>query len=440
MRLSSFVRCLAAILAACVAAPAAADDLANLLPNLFDQRIILADPPAGFPSHAAHFIDQEDRLRDAGRLINESLATQLATFPIGSSAGGFTYAYDPTLGIFNRTSESFGPIYAERAQTLGRGKWNAGFSYQEASYDTLDDLDLREGEIAFPLFHEDTNHDGSPTTLFFEGDVIEAATRIRLDTSTAVFFIGYGATDRLDLSIAVPVLDVNLDAQAELSINRLATGNSGIHRFRNGTTTESHFASGSASGLGDVVLRGKYRLAGQGGSGLAAALDVRLPTGDEDDLLGTGATQSKLMLVGSTTFGSFSPHANVGYTLSSGGSDMAGDVPDEINYAAGFDWAAHPRLTFAADVVGRVLRDARTIESVNRTVEFVTEPDGPLQTAQVPDLHFGQDDLDLLLGSFGFRWNPGGSFLLSLNAIVSLSDDGLQDDGIIPLFGIDYSF
>ena len=38
------------------------------------------------------------------------------------------------------------------------------------------------------------------------------------------------------------------------------------------------------------------------------------------------------------------------------------------------------------------------------------------------------------------RWNPGGNFLISLNAIVSLSDDGLQDDGIIPLFGIDYSF
>src|SRR5690606_39513022 len=135
-------------------------------------------------------------------------------------------------------------------------------------------------------------------------------------------------------------------------------------------------------------LRGKYRLAGQGGSGLAAALDVRLPTGDEDDLLGTGATQSKLMLVGSTTFGSFSPHANVGYTLSSGGSDMAGDVPDEINYAAGFGWAAHPRLTFAAGVVGRVLRDARTIESVSSTVQFGTEPDGPIQTDEVPDLHF----------------------------------------------------
>lgn len=441
MRLSSFARCLAAVLAAAVAAPAAADDLASLLPNLFDQRIILADPPPGFPSHAAHFVDQEDRLRSAGRLINESLATQLATFPLGSSAGGFTYAYDPALGIFNRTSESFGPIYSERAQTLGRGKWNTGFSYQEASYDKLDDLDLRAGEIAFPLFHEDTNQDGSTTSLFFEGDVIEAASRIRLDTATAVFFVSYGATDRLDLSLAVPVLDVELEAEAVLSINRLATGQaSTIHRFRNGSSTESHFARGSASGIGDVVLRAKYRLAGDGDSGLAAALDLRLPTGDEDDLLGTGATQGKLLLVGSTTLGSFSPHANLGYTVSSGGNDMGGDVPDEINYAAGFDWAVHPRLTFAADVIGRLLSDARTVESVDRTVQFTTATGAPVETATVPDLEFGQDDLNLLLGSFGLRWNPGGNFLISLNAIVSLSDDGLQDEGIIPLIGIDYSF
>jgi hypothetical protein len=440
MRLSSFARCLVAVLAASVAAPAAADDLASLLPNLFDQRIILADPPPGFPSHAAHFIDEEDRLRDTGRLINESLGTQLATFPLGSSAGGFTYAYDPALGVFNRTSESFGPIYAERVQSLGRGKWNSGFSYQEASYDQLNGIELDGGDLAFPLFHEDTNHDGSPTTLFFEGDVIDATSRIQLDTATAVFFVSYGATDRLDLSIAVPVLDVELEAEAELNINRIATGTASIHRFRNGTTRESYFASGSASGVGDVVLRGKYRLTGDAGSGLAAALDVRLPTGDEQDLLGTGATQGKLLLVGSTTLGSFSPHGNVGYTVSSGGNDLGGDLPDEINYAAGFDWAAHPRLTFAADVVGRVLRDARTIESVDRTVQFTTMTGGPVQTTQVRDLEFGEDDLNLVLGSFGLRWNPGGNFLISLNGIVAIGDDGLQDDGIIPLFGIDYSF
>jgi hypothetical protein len=420
-------------------ASARAEGLASLIPNLFDQRIVLAPPPPGFPSHEAHFVDQEDALRQTGQLINESLVTQLSTFPLGSSAGGFTYAYDASLGVFNRSTDSFGPIYAERAQSLGKGKWNTGFSYQQAEYDTFGDLDLDDG-IAFPLFHEDTNNDGSTTSLFFEGDVFGATSSILVETQTTAFFLTYGVTDRFDLGIAVPVLSVDLEAEAVLTLNPLSTGDRAIHRFPDGSTRRSVSADDSASGIGDVVLRGKYRLGAQAASGFALAFDLRLPTGDEEDLLGTGATQAKLFLVGSTSWGRFSPHANLGYTLSSGGSDLSGDVPDEVNYALGFDWAAHPRLTFAVDAVGRVLRDVRTIEPVLRTVQFTTETGGPIQTAQVPDLRFGEDDANLLLGSAGLRWNVAGNLLVTLNAIFALTDDGLQDEDVVPLFGIDYSF
>ena len=118
----------------------------------------------------------------------------------------------------------------------------------------------------------------------------------------------------------------------------------------------------------------------------------------------------------------------------------AWDLVDEINYAAGFDWAVHPRLTLAVDAIGRILQDAHALESEERTVQFTTQTGGPVQTAQVLDLHSRDADLNLLLGSTGLRWNPGGNFLLTLNALFSLSDDGLQDKDIIPLIGIDYSF
>jgi hypothetical protein len=418
-----------------------AGDLATLIPTLFDQRIVLADPTTpGVPSHAAHFVDEQERLRATGLLINESLLTQLATFPLGSSAGGFTYTYDETLGVFNRSSDSFGPVYAERAQTLGHGKWNAGFSYQSAQYDEIDGIDLDGGALAFPLFHEDTNHDGTHTNLFFEGDVINASSKISLDTKTTVVFATYGVTDRFDLGVAVPILSVDLEAQAILSIDHLATGDRGIHRFADGSSQRVLSAKGSSSGIGDVVLRGKYRFTQSGPSGFAAALDLRLPTGDDKDLLGTGSTQAKFYLVGSTAFGKFSPHANLGYTYSSGSGDVVGDLPNEINYAAGFDWAVHPRLTFAVDAVGRILQNARALQSETRTVQFTTATGAPVQSAQVPDLTSRKDDLNLLLGSAGIRWNPGGNFLLTLNALFSLSDDGLQDKDVIPLIGIDYSF
>ncbi len=429
------------VLVAFAAGPLAADDLASLIPNLFDQRIVLRDPTVpGFPSHAAHFVDEQDRLRATGLLLNGSLVSQLASFPIGSSAGGFTYTYDESLGVFTRSSESFGPVFAERAQTVGRGKWNAGFSYQKASYDELDGLDLESGEIAFPLFHQDTNNDDTSTNLFFEGDVILSRSSFQIDSQTTVAFAAYGVTDRFDLSVAVPLVSVDLEASSVLTIDHLATvNNPDIHRFPSGSDQQSFAARGSASGVGDVVVRGKYRFWENSGSGLAAALDLRLPTGNEDDLLGTGATQAKLFFIASTSLGSFSPHANLGYTFSSGGPGDI-EVPDELNYAAGFDWAVHPRLTFAVDAVGRILKDATAIAIQDRTVRFTTSNGGPVQTTTVPDLLGSRDDLNLLLGAAGVRWNPGGTFLVTLNALFSLSDDGLQDKGVVPFVGLDYSF
>ena len=47
----------------------------------------------------------------------------------------------------------------------------------------------------------------------------------------------------------------------------------------------------------------------------AAAVDVRLPTGDPDKLMGTGHTQAKIMFIGGSTWGSLTPHVNLGYTL-----------------------------------------------------------------------------------------------------------------------------
>src|SRR5690242_11512847 len=46
--------------------------------------------------------------------INHLLAAQLASFPLGSSAGGFTWTFQPVTGTFTRASDSFGPLFSER--------------------------------------------------------------------------------------------------------------------------------------------------------------------------------------------------------------------------------------------------------------------------------------------------------------------------------------
>ena len=83
------------------------------------------------------------------------MVVQLSTAPIGSSSGGFSYAFDPTLGTFRRASSSFGPLFAERAATIGRGRFSAGFNYQHSSYDRFEGSNLDDGSIKFYLRHQE---------------------------------------------------------------------------------------------------------------------------------------------------------------------------------------------------------------------------------------------------------------------------------------------
>ena len=103
-----------------------------------------------------------------------------------------------------------------------------------------------------------------------------------------------------------------------------------------------------------------------GGGGLAAAVDIRLPTGNENELLGAGGVEAKFLLVASAERGRLGQHVDIGYTVARG--DVAGTIarlgaaplPDEINYSGGFEFVANPRVTVVGDVVGRTLRGART--------------------------------------------------------------------------------
>jgi hypothetical protein len=55
-------------------------------------------------------------MRRGGDLLRVAqMATQVSTFPLGSSTGGLTYVFDESIGTFRRGSASFGPLFAERA-------------------------------------------------------------------------------------------------------------------------------------------------------------------------------------------------------------------------------------------------------------------------------------------------------------------------------------
>ena len=240
--------------------------VSEVLPTLFGSTIVLTPTTSpDSPNHAAHFKPGADQLQTPQQ-FNQQIVTLLATLPVGSSSGGFTYTFNPTLGTFSRSSQSFGPLFAERALTIGRDRGSLGVGFQRSTYDTFEGKNLRQRDIKFYIQHIDccgssgtAAPDGSRLSPAFEGDIIEAALALRLTTQTAVFYATYGLTDRLDLGVAVPLVSIDLEASIRTRIERLATAaNPAIHRFDGDDSDERLFTSfASATGLGDIVLRAK---------------------------------------------------------------------------------------------------------------------------------------------------------------------------------------
>jgi len=432
----------ALVVAGLPVSPARGEDLAKILTTFFSPEnpvILVASTNPAFPSHAAHFRSQA-AAQGVLRQLNAGIATQISTFPIGSSSAGFTYTFDEGLGVYNRTTESLGPIFTERPLTAGKGKFTFGVNYQDATWDSFEGKSLEGGDIKLFLTHEDTNRDGTPVSLFFEGDLIGATLRLNVETKTTVAYANYGLTERFDVSLAVPFQDVSLNADIDLDIERVATGaSSGIHQFEGGALTSTTSKGGTASGIGDILLRGKYNFLRRDRGSLAAFVDLRLPTGDEANLLGSGATQTRLSLVAGGGKGPFSPRGSLGYTLSSGGSEFTGDLPNEIYYTAGFDLVFHPRVTVTADFIGRTLLDAETLGERQAVYRFTNQGNPAVLETTRAELVSTTGNLPLLLGSAGIKINPVGRLLIVGNVLFKIGDRGLQDK-LMPTFGIGYTF
>ncbi|HSS45119.1 MAG TPA: hypothetical protein VLO07_07230 [Thermoanaerobaculia bacterium] len=435
--------------------------LRDLLTNFLQEGITLA-PPASGVSHVAHFNSLDSLQFISIRQFNQELANQLSSFPLASSAGGFTYRFDPALGVFTRATDSFGPIYADRADTIGKGKFNLGLNYSHFDFDRINELSLGDGDLRLVFTHADVNHDGSNLHRYVEGDVITGQLFLKIKTDITAFVLTYGVSNRFDIGMAIPVVHVDLSARTDATIQRLATGPTDnpptIHRFPSGGSTATFQDSGNASGVGDIVLRGKFRVVGGAAGGLALGADVRLPTGEERDLLGTGATQARVSLSGSLNLGNFAPHINGGYTKSAkpqddrtpeeknppnGGTPLPRlSIPDAIDYTAGFDWAVHPRVTVALDVLGRTFRQTQIVRVVKTNFQANTNKNEYPETIVAytfPRLTSTKGNSNTLLGSFGLKVNPFANLLVTGNVLFSLRREGLQTR-IAPLVGVDYSF
>src|SRR5438445_12628430 len=102
--------------------------------------------------HADHFIPSA--VADNGTLISfisNAISGNVANVPVSATSGGSTFRFEG--GVPVRTSASPGPVFAERAQTLGRGRVFVGANVNRLHFETLRGVSLNA--IAMTFTHVD---------------------------------------------------------------------------------------------------------------------------------------------------------------------------------------------------------------------------------------------------------------------------------------------
>jgi hypothetical protein len=430
-------------------------DLICAVPQIFGPAGLVGQnfdgPLVSTTGHSVHF--QAAAINNFGP-INSEIGVQLSQLPLASPASGFIFAFNPSLGVVARSAESFGPILTDRAETIGKKKLFVGVSYQFFNFDKADAVNLQNFGVVLTHEPEPTvcaqspSTPGCPTAPTFTHDIV--ATRNSLDLKVHQFTIvaTYGITDRLDISLAVPLLEVRMAMYSDATIFNFEPPPVN-HAFAVPTTPSKNetfisatnalfFNGNSARGVGDLVIRGKFLAYKGEHSSVAVGMDAHLPTGDANNFLGAG-TWGVRPFATYTYSGRVSPHASVGFQ-GNGDSVLAGDIttqpatkahlPDIFTYSAGVDAGIVRRLSVSFDFLGQSIRDAAKIASSTFT-DLVGDTHSNITTSM------GTVNQASIAG--GFKANLAGQLLVTANVLYQVNHAGLHSKPV-PLIGLSYTF
>ena len=425
-------RAIAACLVLGVSAPLHAQGLRDQVAQLFSfgdcgRPLCLDGSINAENGHGEHYL----RAVEQGNLaligfLTDAIGLNVASVPVPATSSGATFAFQG--GVPVKTSVSAGPFLGERAPTLGRGRLLIGANVTSVNFTTLRGVPLHN--LQFTFAHQDVAEGSGLGVPAFENDVIDVTAGLDVNLLVTQFFTTYGITDWLDLGIAVPLVNTSLTGRATAQI--VPFGDNAPHFFagtsENPVLRATSFVEGSKTGIGDVAVRAKVNLSRGARGGFSLLGDVRLPTGDEEELLGAGELSARGLAVTSARLGDFTPHLNVGYLYRSGERQNSAFLG-----ILGFDHLLAANVTFAADLLTErqvggnklSLPGPVTIEQPFRRVVIPTT---------IPD---ERDDLTNL--SIGFKFAAGSSLTVVANTLVPLGRAGLRPDAVWT-GGLEYNF
>jgi hypothetical protein len=370
------------------ATPAAAQSVSDVLTFLLTNQSVATGSPASDRSAAQSTSDT----------ISRAVRVNLATLPVPTSAGAFTFRLNPQLGTVEQVTRTFGPSFVDRAQTIDAGQAAFRVAFQSLRFSSLDGRNLRDGSFvttANQFVDEATPFDADQLTL-------------DIDASVMTLSGTFGIAEGIELAVAAPIVSLRVDG-------------SRVNIYRGRAFTQAT-ASAHAFGLADVDIRAKVMLAGDDASGVTAAVDARVPTGREQDLLGAGSLSVKFSGIGSIERGPVSTHANAALSV--------GGVARELSLNGAVGVAASRRVTIMTELLGR------WIDSPGHILP-VSAPNPAIPGVETVRLMSGPTSLTTLTIVPGLKWNVSDTWVIGGSFSILLTSSGLTGP-LSPFVGLDY--
>jgi hypothetical protein len=339
-------------------------------------------------------------LREDGEGLAEVFARSVAaSFPVTGTSASFAYEFDPATDSFRRKPLPLGPVFSERADPVGARKLSLGINYLYAAYDSIEGHDLDE------LVSNSPNGSAAYVAVCAWDlcEPVQAVAHLDLEAQILALSGTYGLTPDLDFSIFLPLVRTFLRGSTTfVGPDPRVAPQPDFFLFQ-----YAKHATATNEGIGDLMLRLRYRLLRHPLADVAAGLTLSLPTGSQASFHGTGHTLVNTALYASRTFaGRVQPHINTGFVFN------ADDIErSQARYSAGFDLLVFDWLTLNNDFLGR--SDVAQAHEIDRPV-FV-------QIERADTLQF----------STGLKVAPfQRTAVLFFNVLLPLNNDGLRADAV----------
>ncbi len=360
-------------------------------------------------SHAAHFTG--DSLVQFNQL---SLGVRDLSFPVLNPQIGVRFRYDAVLDEFVPVTESISAsAFALDAETVGAGEFHIGVAYSFRRFSELDGAPL--DDLSVDLAHMDLGNNGPdlpclggpPGACYaFERDVVRLSIDLGIKEEMLALTSAYGISDRIDVGLFLPILKSTVDVTSSATIIEHSSREffpASVHLFGGDGDDPNDSLRASRTGLGDAVFRINYGVIAHRDTGwnINASLDVRLPSGQVDNLQGLPGTGVKPRLVASREidigFAIARPHFNIAYGFNAG-----------VNKEQMLDYAAGGSLVFD-------LGDTDAIFALG--ADFL----GKHVTANKDGMGDNQYDV-----SFGAKLNLRNSVNFFYNVLLPVNESGLR--------------